>query len=292
MLESAPEALPRPRGRLIVAAAKVPVRQVLDRYGIVPRKRFGQNFLHDPAVAARIVAAAAVRPGERILEIGPGLGALTIPLLDAGARVTAVEVDPRIAGFLRDELGGRAGFTLRQGDVLDEDFARLSREHDALVANLPYAITGPLLARLLDAPPFLGRVVVMVQKEVAARLTAAAGGREIGAPSVLLRLLYRVERLFDVGRGAFLPRPDVASSVLRLIPAAATGVEPDLREAVNRAYRNRRKMLRKTLAGFVASEEAIGRALGMLGHAEAARPEDLEPDTWPELLRRAAETER
>jgi 16S rRNA (adenine1518-N6/adenine1519-N6)-dimethyltransferase len=265
---------------------------VLGRYGIVPRKRFGQNFLHDPAVAARIVASAAVRQGERVLEIGPGLGALTVPLLDAGALVTAVEVDPRIVGFLRDELGARAGFTLLQGDILDEDFARLSREQDALVANLPYAITGPLLARLLDAPPFFGRVVVMVQKEVAARLTAAAGGRQIGAPSVLLRLLYRVERLFDVGRGAFLPPPDVASSVLRLTPVGAAGVEPTVREAVNRAYRNRRKMLRKTLAGFVATEDRIGQALRALGLAEASRPEDLEPAAWPELLRRATGTER
>jgi 16S rRNA (adenine1518-N6/adenine1519-N6)-dimethyltransferase len=280
------------RGCLIVAAAKVSVRQVLDRYGIIPRKRFGQNFLHDPRVAARIVEAAAVGRGERVLEIGPGLGALTVPLLDAGARVTAVEVDPRIAGFLRDELGSRSGFTLQEGDILEADFARLACEHDALVANLPYAITGPLLARLLDAPPFFGRVVVMVQKEVAARLVARAGGREIGAPAVLLRLLYRVERLLDVGRGAFLPPPEVASSVLRLTPVAARGLDSSVREAVNRAYRNRRKMLRKTLAGFVAAESEIAHALRVLGLAEAARPEDLEPESWPELLRLAREGRR
>jgi 16S rRNA (adenine1518-N6/adenine1519-N6)-dimethyltransferase len=282
-MAEAPVALPFARSP-IIAFAKVPVREILDRYGISPRKRFGQNFLHDPAVAARIVEVSGVRPGDAVLEIGPGLGALTVPLLERGARVVAVEVDRRICAYLRDELAGRPGFVLLEANALDVDPGTIAGAGTLLVANLPYAITGPVLARLIEHADVLDRAVVMVQREVAKRLTAGAGGKEIGAPSVLLRLLYRVERLFDVGSGAFLPPPEVASSVLRLDRIHGARVDPAVRTAVNRAYRNRRKMLRKTLGGVVAEEESVARALTELGRPDTARPEDLEPEEWPRLL--------
>jgi len=270
----------------IIASAKVPVRELLDRYGISPRKRFGQSFLHDPAVARRIVESAEVRPGEQVLEIGPGLGALTLPLLEADIRVRAVEVDPRVADCLEAELGARAGFELVRADVLEVDLEKLGRD-TVLVANLPYSITGPVLAKLIEHAGLFRRCLIMVQREVAARLTAGAGGKEIGAPAVLLRLLYRVERLFDVGRGAFFPPPEVASSVLRLVPVPGARIRPDVREAVNVAYRNRRKMLRKTLKDVVAPEETLARALIAIGRPDTARPESLEPEDWPALLARA-----
>jgi 16S rRNA (adenine1518-N6/adenine1519-N6)-dimethyltransferase len=274
---------------LIIAPAKVPVREVLGRYGIVPRKRFGQNFLHDPAVCRRIVESAGLQAGDAVLEIGPGLGALTRPLLEAGVQVTAVEVDRRIAAYLTEELGSHPAFTLLTGDVLDQDLAAITPAGAVLVANLPYSITGPVLSRLIESVDLFSRAVVMVQREVALRLTAGAGGKEIGAPAVMLRLLYRVERVFDVGGGAFLPPPDVASSVLRLTRIPGASVAPGLREAVNRAYRNRRQMLRRTLGGTPEAEAAVVAALAGIGRPETARPEDLEPEEWPRFVDRRAE---
>ena len=279
-----PLPLPDSRRGLAIATAKIPVRQVLDRYDIVPRKRFGQNFLHDPAVGRRIVDVARVGAGDAVLEVGPGLGALTIPLLETGANVVAVEVDERIATYLEDTLGDRPNFELVRGDVLGLDLAALLPGPATLVANLPYSITGPMLALLLENADRFPRAVIMVQKEVGTRLVAGAGGKEIGAPAVLLRLLYRVRRRFDVGKGAFLPPPEIVSAVIEFERLPGTTLDPFLRDAVNTAYRHRRKMIRKTLKGIVAAEAAIGGALAGLGHPDTARPEDLEPEDWPRLL--------
>jgi 16S rRNA (adenine1518-N6/adenine1519-N6)-dimethyltransferase len=224
-----------------------------------------------------------------VLEIGPGLGALTLPLLDAGARVLAVEVDARIAAYLRHALAGRDRFTLIEGDVLRLDLEKLLPGPVTLVSNLPYSITGPVLALLLERAELFPRAFLMMQKEVAARLVAGAGGREIGAPAVLLRLLYRVRRLFDVGSGAFLPAPGVESSVLGFERLRGSTLDARVTDAVNLAYRQRRKMLRKTLKGVVGDEAAIASALVSLGRPDTARPEDLEPDEWPVLLRAARE---
>ena len=267
-----------------IPAAKLTVRDVLERHDIVPRRRFGQNFLHDRRISRRIADAAGLAAGESVLEIGPGLGALTRPLLESGAAVTAIEIDPRVADFLEMEFASHEAFTLIRGDVREADLDRLAPDARALVANLPYSITGPVLALLVNRADRFDRALLMLQKEVAARLTAGAGGRELGAVSVLLRLQWRVERLFDVGRGAFIPAPDVVSSVVRFTRIAGARLEADVKDAVNRAYRQRRKMLRKTLAGTVADEAALARALVALGHAEAARPEELEPEEWPALL--------
>jgi 16S rRNA (adenine1518-N6/adenine1519-N6)-dimethyltransferase len=270
-----------------IPAAEIPVREALARYEIVPSKRFGQNFLHDPAVCARIVAAVEVSPGLAVLEIGPGLGALTGPMLAAGALVTAVEVDRRVVAYLTDVYGTHPSFRLHAGDVLRTDLPALAPDARTLVANLPYSITGPLLSLVVGHAERLDRCVLMVQREVGERLTAKAGGRQIGAIAVLLQLLYAVERRFEVGRGAFLPRPDVVSVVLRLTRRPGTELPDGLRDAVNLAYRQRRKMLRKTLGGVVAPEGALATALAAMGYSEAARPEDLEPDAWPVLLANA-----
>ncbi|HMB70214.1 MAG TPA: 16S rRNA (adenine(1518)-N(6)/adenine(1519)-N(6))-dimethyltransferase RsmA [bacterium] len=265
---------------------RIPVRQLLERYEIAPRKRFGQNFLHDPAVCERIAAAAGVAPGDAVLEIGPGLGAITAPLLDAGARVTAVEVDRRVADCLDDLFADRTDFLLHRGDVLRLDLSTLAPEARTLVANLPYSITGPVLSRLIDHADRFDRCVIMVQREVGARLVAEPGSRALGAPAVLLRLLWRIERCFEVGKGAFLPPPEVVSVVLRLTRRPGTELAPGLREAVNLAYRQRRKTLRRTLAGVLSDEEGIVTALSALGHPAGARPEHLAPEDWPALLAR------
>ncbi len=280
-----PVTSPRPRSGAIAAAKSL--RDYLTQRGITPRRRFGQNFLHEARVARRIAEAVEAAPGEHVLEIGPGLGALTVPLLDAGVRVTAVEIDRRLADTLEAELGAREGFTLVRGDALEADLEGLAPDARALVANLPYSITGPVLSRLTAPPARLERAVLMLQKEVGARLVAGAGGRGLGAIAVLLRQLWRVERLFEVGKGAFLPAPEVVSVVLRLTRVPGAGVPAELRDAVNRAYRQRRKMLRKTLADPDAPEAAWAAALAAAGLPETARPEDVDPAAWPALVARA-----
>ncbi len=219
-----------------------------------------------------------------MLEIGPGLGALTRGLLETGARVTAIEIDPRVAACLRETLGSHANLALHEGDALAASWEEIAPEPVVLVANLPYAITGPILDRLVRHAPRIRRALLMMQREVAQRIASGAGGKEIGAPTVHVRLLYDVERLFDVGSGAFYPPPDVVSTVVRFVPREGARLDPSLRDVVNRAYRQRRKTLRKTLADETRSEDAIARALSMIGRSAAARPEELEPDDWPRFL--------
>jgi 16S rRNA (adenine1518-N6/adenine1519-N6)-dimethyltransferase len=269
-----------------IIAAKPTIRDILDRYEIVPKKRLGQNFLHDRRIAARIVEAAGILPGETVLEIGPGLGALTELLLASPGRVFAVELDARVLSYLEETFGERENLVLVRGDILEIDLGALlgAALPVVLVANLPYAITGPLLRILIDQCELFSRAVVMVQKEVATRIRAGSGGREIGAPSVFLRLLYRVEKLFDVGTGAFLPRPEVDSVVLRLTRRSGARLEPSFVRFVNLAYQNRRKTLRKTLAPAMAEEEGLIAALEQLGKSPDARPEDLEPEEWPRVF--------
>lgn len=280
-----PLGFPRTTRGSVIAAPSRPIRDVLDEFSIVPRKRHGQNFLHDPAVAARIAGAAALASEELVLEIGPGLGALTRPMLETGARVTAIEIDPRIVSHLEAEFADVSRFTLHAGDALALDWNEVAAEPFVLVSNLPYSITGPLLDRILRAAPHIRRAVVMVQKEVAARLAAGAGGKTIGAPGVLMRILFDVERLFDVGSGAFRPAPDVTSTVLRLSPRAGAVLATSVRETVNRAYLHRRKMIKKTLAApGVVNEATIAGILESMGRPANARPEELEPDEWPSLV--------
>jgi 16S rRNA (adenine1518-N6/adenine1519-N6)-dimethyltransferase len=207
-------------------------------------------------------------------------------MLDGGARVTAVEVDRRIADYLTDTFGGNDAFRLHLGDVLETDLARVAPEARRLIANLPYSITGPVLSLLIDAPDRFDRCVLMVQREVGARLTASRG-KGLGAPSVMLQLLYEVRKCFDVGKGAFLPPPDIVSTVLCLDRRPGQRLPIGLRDAVNVAYRQRRKMVRKTLAGVVAPEADLADALTALGLPDTARPEDLPPTVWPGFLRRA-----
>lgn len=282
---------PRTRGSTIPPAPR-PIREILSAYEIVPRKRHGQNFLHDPAVAERIVAAAALAPGDTVLEIGPGLGAITKPLLRTGAHVVSIEIDPRLARYLRDDLGDQPRFRLLEGDALAVSWDAEFNDPFALVANLPYAITGPILDRLIGAPEKIRSAVLMMQKEVATRLGASPGGKEIGAPSVLVQLLFQVEKLFDVGSGAFQPAPDVVSSVVRFTPRHNAGFDADLRALVNRAYLHRRKMVRKTLAGCFGDERVWAKSLEVAGHSASARPEELAPDEWPLLLARVRGEQR
>ncbi|HET7527190.1 MAG TPA: 16S rRNA (adenine(1518)-N(6)/adenine(1519)-N(6))-dimethyltransferase RsmA [Burkholderiaceae bacterium] len=215
-----------------------------------PRKRFGQHFLVDSAVVDAIVRAIGPQPGEHIVEIGPGRGALTEPLRHSGAKLTVIELDRDLAAHWRT----RPGLEVIQADALLVDFARLAGGQPLrVVGNLPYNISTPILFHLLDAAAHVVDQHVMLQKEVVDRIAAAPGGRDYGRLSVMLQWRYDIEALFDVSAAAFEPPPRVVSAVLRMTPRAAPSqVDAGLlSEIVTVAFSQRRKLLRHTLGAWL-----------------------------------------
>jgi len=252
------------------------------------RRRFGQHFLHDPAVIARIVGAVAPRPGEAIVEIGPGRGVLTRSLLAAAGRLDAIEIDRDLAAQLAIQLPPATGLTLHVGDALDFDFAALAAERGTrlrLVGNLPYNISTPLLFHLLEAPNAFTDLHVMLQREVVDRMAARPGSGNYGRLTVMLAPWVRIEKLFDVGPGAFQPPPAVWSAVARLTvrEAPAFEVTPAFRTIVSQAFSGRRKTLRNALRQSldVATIEAAGIDPG-------ARAETVSPEGFAALAHAAS----
>jgi 16S rRNA (adenine1518-N6/adenine1519-N6)-dimethyltransferase len=237
------------------------------------RRRFSQNFLHDAHYVARIVDAVAPAPGDRIVEIGPGLGALTAPLIERAGHVTCVEIDRDLAARLRARFPP-ARLTLIEGDALKLDWRALAQA-DArplvLVGNLPYHISTPLLFALTPIADRVRTQHFMLQKEVVDRIVAAPGGKDYGRLSVMLQLRYRVARLFVVPAGAFTPAPKVQSAFVRMLPLPAEALPPVAADVVARvvgaAFGKRRKTLRNALAGLLP-EDAI-RAAGVDPSARA-----------------------
>jgi 16S rRNA (adenine1518-N6/adenine1519-N6)-dimethyltransferase len=250
------------------------------------RKRFGQHFLHDPQVIARIVAAIEPQRGERIVEIGPGRGALTAPLLERLGALTAIEIDRDLAG----ELGERFGPALEliRADVLEVDIAALRGDGAPLrvVGNLPYNISTPLLFRLLEQRAAIRDMHLMLQKEVVDRMVAPPGSRTYGRLTVMLAPWVRIERLLNVGPGAFTPAPQVASAVARITPLAAPafdiGSAASFDRVVRAAFAHRRKTLRNALKGTVSAG-----ILEQLGIDPGARPETLAAAQYAALARAA-----
>jgi 16S rRNA (adenine1518-N6/adenine1519-N6)-dimethyltransferase len=252
------------------------IRALLESRGLRPKHRFGQNFLHDPGAMRTILQAAAVRPNETILEVGPGTGTLTEALLEAGARVVACELDRDMASIIRDRLGARV--TLVEGDCLQDKHTVNPELLQALagpfrmVANLPYAAATPLIASLLESHPECGGMVVTIQREVADRLTAKPDTSEIGPLTITAQLRATVERIAILKPGAFWPAPDVQSAVVRLTPREPRPKLPAaLREVVDRAYQQRRKQLRNSLGPDFPFPP---------GFDCMRRPETLRPDEW------------
>ena len=268
------------------------VRRTLREAGLRPRHRLSQNFLVDVDVLEGILAEADPLPDERVLEIGPGLGVLTGGLLDARARVTAVELDDRMVEQLQarfaDELGdGR--LRLIAGDALDQDLVHLVEPPYDVVANLPYHVTSPTLHRLLGAPPRAHRLVLMVQREVAERIASAPGG--MSYLSVFVQYHARVRIAFRVPREAFEPSPEVESAVIVLEPYDETdrlepAMEDDLWRLVQAGFRERRKMLRNVLRRQLTgiAPERIERALDEVGITSDRRPQTLAVGEWIRLL--------
>lgn len=265
-------------------------------HGHQTRKRFGQHWLKDQSVLDRIVAAADLQQQDRVLEVGPGRGALTERLLasPAGA-VHAVELDRDLVGGLKERFGGEPRFSLRQGDVLDlplllEDGAPAGK----VVANIPYNITGPLLERLigrLDRPvdPAYQTLVLLVQKEVAERIRARPGHSSFSALSVRMQLLARCHSVCPVPPRCFQPPPKVQSEVIQLNPLSAEErLEPLLARRVElllkQAFLARRKMLRNTL-GSLMPETQLQQLAAEAGVNLQQRPQELAPQTWVALAR-------
>jgi 16S rRNA (adenine1518-N6/adenine1519-N6)-dimethyltransferase len=249
-----------------------------------PRKRFGQHFLHDPGVLARIVDAIDPRSGERIIEIGPGRGALTNVLLTRIPHFEAIEVDRDLVQELRQRFDQRVA--LIEADVLDIDFTSLRGDGPQLrlVGNLPYNISTPLLFHLLTHRHAIQDMHFMLQKEVVDRMASAPGPKTYGRLTVMLAPWLGVERLFTVGAGAFRPPPKVESAVVRLIPRAEPrfdiGEPRRFERVVKAAFAQRRKTLRNALKGLV--DEAAFQRLGI---DPSERAERLSPEQFAAMAR-------
>jgi 16S rRNA (adenine1518-N6/adenine1519-N6)-dimethyltransferase len=252
------------------------VRALASRHGIRPTKQRGQNFVIDANTVRRIVAAADLRADDSVLEVGPGLGSLTLGLLPEVARVIAVEVDPALAAALPSTVGEFAPELTERLTVLEmdalllrSDDPRLAAAPTALVANLPYNVAVPVLLELLTAFDSIARVLVMVQLEVADRLAAAPGSRVYGVPSVKAAWFGEVRRVGLIGRTVFWPAPNVDSglvSIVRRPPPQTSASRDDVFTVVDAAFAQRRKTLRaalSTIAGSAARAEAALRAAGV-----------------------------
>jgi 16S rRNA (adenine1518-N6/adenine1519-N6)-dimethyltransferase len=252
-----------------------------------PRKRFGQHFLHDPGVVRRIVASIAPQPGDHLVEIGPGEGAITLELLRAAGRLDAIELDRDLVAPLRERARGIGELVVHGADALRFDFCALAAAGEKLrvVGNLPYNISTPLLFHLLDQSGCVRDMHFMLQKEVVERMAAEPGGRDYGRLSVMLQARCEVIPLFTVGPGAFRPPPKVDSAIVRLLPRArpAEVADPSVfARLVAAAFAQRRKTLRNGLKGLLAAED-----IAALGIDPGVRAEQLPLEDFVRLANAA-----
>ena len=266
-----------------------PPRRTLAALGLSPRKSLGQNFLADPNVARKIVGLARKFPPP-FLEIGPGLGALTSPLAEAGAPVVAVELDRGLAAHLRDRFAGGSV------EIVEADFLKIPAQEwrrrfpsgATALGNLPYAISSPVVLRLIELRDRFPRAVLMLQREVVDRLCAGPGGKEYGILSVYLGVLAETRKEFVVRRACFHPAPDVDSAVMSVrfigdYPEALVGA---LRTVVRAAFAHRRKTLRNAPVPFLPGGTAQWRELLLAaGIDPAGRAEEVPPPAFLELAR-------
>ena len=261
----------------------IQIRELAERLGVRPTKTLGQNFVHDPNTIRRIVRAAELAPDEAVLEVGPGLGSLSLELLAAAGRLTAVEIDPRLAAELpatvdrfAPELAGR--FTVLRADALAVT-ALPDPQPTALVANLPYNVSVPVLLHLLASLPTLRHGLVLVQLEVADRLVAAPGSKVYGVPSAKLAWYGPATRVGVVPRSVFWPVPNVESGLVRFTrtaPPQTSASRDEVFAVIDAAFAQRRKMLRSALAGWAGSSAAASAALVRAGVDPTARGETLD----------------
>jgi len=254
-----------------------------------PRKALGQHFLRDPGILRRIAEALDPQPGETILEIGPGPGGLTSQLAGRGFHLIAIERDHDLVPGLRDRF---PGVTIVEGDALEEDWHRLAAGPFAIIGNIPYNITSPLIDQALR-PPRPRRIVYLVQKEVAQRLAAVPGGKEYGALTVGVQSVATVERLFRVPAGAFHPPPKVDSALIRLTPREVPLISDEevapFRRFVVGLFGFRRKQVGRALRELTGWEaERAVQVIRRVGLIETSRMETVAPGGFVALFREVA----
>jgi len=269
-------------------------REIARRLGIRPAKRLGQNFVVDPGTVRRIVALAEVGPRDVVLEVGPGFGSLTLGLIGAARRVIAVEVDPALAAELPHTVAARAPEAAHRLDVVTGDAARVAHlpgePPSALAANLPYNVAVPVVLHLLATVPSLARGLVMVQAEVADRMTAAPGSRVYGVPSVKLAWFASARRAGLVPRTVFWPVPNVDSGLVaftRRPPPEPDVAREEVFAVVDAAFAQRRKTLRAALARWAGGPVAAERILREAGVDPGARGESLTVSEFTRIARYA-----
>jgi len=257
------------------------IRDLATRLGLRPTKQLGQNFVIDANTVRRIVRAAHIAPDDIVLEVGPGLGSLTLGLLPAAARVVAVEIDPVLAQQLMPTVEAHAPAYASNLDVLQADALRITElpaAPTALVANLPYNVAVPVLLHLLARFPTIRHGLVMVQAEVADRLVAPPGSKVYGVPSVKVAWYAEARRAGAVGRTVFWPAPNVDSGLVSLHrrqPPATSASRTEVFAVVDAAFAQRRKTLRAALAGWAGSPAAAEQALRAAGISPQSRGEAL-----------------
>ena len=247
------------------------------------RKRFGQNFLHDIGVIQRIIDSVNPKPGDNIVEIGPGLGALTEHLFEAAGTIHVVELDRDLVERLQRRFGNEENFHIHSSDALKFDFSTLASNGKLrIVGNLPYNISTPLLFHLIDQIDSIQDIHCMLQKEVVDRICAGPGDNNYGRLSIMLQYHCQAQHLFNVGADAFQPPPKVESAILRLTPHAQQHVMIDdkklFAQLVSQAFNQRRKTLRNSLKNYLSAE-----AIESLDINPSARPETLSLDDFARL---------
>jgi len=271
-----------------VTLTRAEVQRLLDDNGLRPSRALGQNFVIDPNTTRRIARLAELQPGQPVLEVGAGVGSLTLALAEAGADVLALEVDRGLVPVLREVVAGRT-VSVVEADALRVDLAGLLARHRpgaawALVANLPYNVATPLVMRILQEVAAVQRLLVMVQREVAERLAAAPGDRTYGAVSARVAYWATAELVGRVPPTVFTPRPKVESALVRIVRRDAPAVDPAvvtydrLSEVMRAGFGHRRKMLRRSLQAVVPKE-----AFASAGIAPEARAEELSVEQWGKL---------
>ena len=269
-----------PAGARLLTASRV--RVLAEQFGVRPTKSLGQNFVIDPGTVRRIVRTAGVQPGETVVEVGPGLGSLTLGLLEAGAHVLAVEIDPVLADVLRDTVTAQAPTAVDRLTVIAADaltVGELPGEPTRLVANLPYNVAVPVLLTLLEQQPSLQEVLVMVQAEVADRLAAPPGSRTYGVPSAKAAWYASARRAGTISRHIFWPVPNVDSALVRMVrrdPPPSAASREEVFACVDAAFAQRRKTLRAALASWAGSPQQAEHLLRTAGIDPASRGERLD----------------
>ncbi|KUH86193.1 MULTISPECIES: 16S rRNA (adenine(1518)-N(6)/adenine(1519)-N(6))-dimethyltransferase RsmA [unclassified Mycobacterium] len=278
------------------------IRQLAKQIDFRPRKAFGQNFVHDANTVRRIVSASGINRNDHVLEVGPGLGSLTLALLDRGARVTAVEIDPVLARQLPATIADHSHSEINRLTVLNRDVltlrrAELDEEPTALVANLPYNVAVPALLHLLAELPSIRTVMVMVQAEVAERLAAEPGGKEYGVPSAKVRFFGNVRRYGMVSPTVFWPIPRVYSGLVGIerheTPPWPTddGFRRKVFELIDIAFAQRRKTARNAFAEWAGSGNESARRLLAASIDPSRRGETLSIADFVRLLQRSGEAD-